>query len=217
MEHYWREINELYPELSKIITQEEVRKKINISAVDAGTVIGTIAQGCSDLLLIVKGYMRIEKIDTDGRITKLYELGPGEICHDSLSCYMNNEMLYLMGQAVTDMIVAKVPFQVVDKYLLNDLEFLKSVYSKLYEKFKTVVTSTESIIHESNSNRVIQYLINKESRNLYLTHQQIAYDLGTAREVISRQLKKLEISGAIKLERGRIRIIDMELLKQQKK
>lgn len=203
---------EVYPVLDRINRKADgvIGNTIRFKQLSAGEYMQSREYHCSDLLFVISGILKIEKIDENGKVMKLYELGPGEICHEVLSCYMNCEKLNLLGQAVTDMEVALVPMRVVDQYMISDLDFMKFMYVHLYDKFRKVVLDKEEIIHESMKNRLVKYLRSKHSNTIYVTHQEIAFELGTAREVVSRNLKQMEKKGMIQLERNRIRIVDLD-------
>ena len=91
-------------------------------------------------------------------------------------------------------------FSVVKKVLVND------IYKDLYSKFKIIINVKEEIKHESLTNRLVKLLISKKSKNIYLTHNDLAFELDSAREVVSRKLKELEQKGYLKLSRGKIQI-----------
>lgn len=81
------------------------------------------------------------------------------------------------------------------------------MYKDLYNKFNIVIENKERIIHESLESRLIRLLINKNSKVIYATHSQLAFEIDSVREVVSGKLKGLEKSGYIKLERGKIVIL----------
>ena len=76
----------------------------------------------------------------------------------------------------------------------------------LYEKFKLIINVKEEVKHESLEKRLVKLLIEKNSRNIYITHNDLAFELDSAREVVSRRLKELERQGYLKLSRGKITI-----------
>ena len=92
---------------------------------------------------------------------------------------------------------------------MGNYNFLKFLYSDLFNKFDDVVLNKEHLIHESVESRLYNFLKTKENRTIKITHSQIASELGTAREVISRLLKNYEHEGKIKLNRGSIEIYKM--------
>lgn len=168
---------------------------------------GEYLQGkeCPGVVFIVKGKIKAEKVDLEGRQTNLYEIKEGELCHESLSCHLKCESLEVMGYAIVDTLVAVLPREITDKYLLNDIEFMKYLYKNLYNKFRMIIGHKESMIHESIEERVLKYLDQRGKNIIYTTHQEIALELGSSREVISRKLKQLENEGYIELGRGKIK------------
>lgn len=119
---------------------------------------------------------------------------------------MNCKSLNIIGKAIQDSKICIIPFDVVNQYLLQDTLFLQYIYKDLYSKFKTIINSKEEVKHESLTNRLVKLLIDKKSKNIYLTHNDLAFELDSSREVISRKLKELEKKGYLKLSRGKIQI-----------
>ena len=74
------------------------------------------------------------------------------------------------------------------------------------DKLKIIINVKEEVRHESLTNRLVKLLIDKKSRNIYITHNELAFELDSAREVVSRKLKELEKRGYLKLSRGKITI-----------
>ena len=77
----------------------------------------------------------------------------------------------------------------------------------LYSKFSGIIEKKEEMIHETLNNRLIKLLMSKDSQIIYGTHSEIAFELDTVREVVSRKLKKFEKMGFIKISRGKIEIL----------
>lgn len=90
---------------------------------------------------------------------------------------------------------------------MDDDEFLLYIYEDLYGKFSAVLENKENMIHESLETRLIKLLISKNSKIIYATHSELAFEVDSVREVISRNLKSIEKRGYIKLERGRIIVL----------
>ncbi|MBV7275908.1 Crp/Fnr family transcriptional regulator [Clostridium sp. PL3] len=162
---------------------------------------------CQGILFVIKGTIKIQKINEDGDETNLYNIEQGEFCHEVLSCLSNLESLKIVGKAIQDSEICIIPVNIVEKYLIPNKEFLSYMYKDLYNKFNIVIENKERIIHESLESRLIRLLINKDSKVVYATHSQLAFEVDSVREVVSRKLKSLEKSGYIKLERGKILIL----------
>lgn len=200
---------EIYPVIkitdkknNEMISNQAIFKTLYCDEYVAGT-----DRECQGILFVIEGTVKIQKINKDGEETNLYNIKQGEFCHETLSCLENFESLNIIGKAVQDSKVCIIPINIVKKYLLQDNEFLLYVYKDLYEKFNTIIENKEERIHESLETRLIKLLINKNSKIIYATHSELAFELDSAREVISRKLKGIEKRGYIKLERGKIVIV----------
>ena len=198
----------MYPYLQKINDRfkGELHRVVIYRKYEAGQVIKTDNTECSNILLVLEGRIKIEKLHEDGNETWIYELGPGEICHDTLACYMKCEPLNLTAYALSDLLIGLIPIKEVTKYLINDVDFLTFLYTNLYDKFRKAILDKEERIHESVYDRLTKYLKSKNTSIIYTTHQEIALELGTAREVVSRNLKIMEKKGFIELQRNKIRL-----------
>lgn len=117
---------------------------------------------------------------------------------------MNCLPLNIEAYALYDSDIFIVPAEVVKLFLFNDIDFIKFLYKDLYSKFNRIIDKNEDIIHESLDSRLMNFLNGKNSKNIYITHKEIAKEIGSSREVISRKLKRLEKEGVLTLSRGKI-------------
>jgi CRP/FNR family transcriptional regulator len=163
---------------------------------------------CVGILFVISGSIKIQRINAEGDETNLYNIRQGEFCHEALSCISNFESLNITGKAIQDSEVCIIPIDIARSYLIKDNEFLTYIYGDLYNKFITVIENKEEIVHESLEVRLVKLLINKNSSIIYATHSELAFEIDSAREVVSRKLKSLEKRGYIKLERGKIIIVN---------
>ena len=170
---------------------------------------------CVGILFVIKGTIKIQKINSEGEETNLYNIRQGEFCHEALSCLSQIESLNITGKAIQDSEVCIIPIETVRLYFMKDPEFLLYIYEDLHNKFNTVIENKEEIMHESLETRLVKLLINKNSNIIYSTHSHLAFEIDSAREVVSRKLKDIEKRGYIKLERGKILIMNSlkEILK----
>ena len=100
-----------------------------------------------------------------------------------------------------------IPIEIVRNYLIKDLQFLKYMYEDLYEKFNIIIQKREDKNHNSLQTRLIKLLISKNSKIIYGTHRDLALEIDSTREVVSRHLKLIEKEGYIKIERGKIIVL----------
>ncbi|WP_300347880.1 Crp/Fnr family transcriptional regulator [Clostridium sp.] len=159
---------------------------------------------CAGVPFVIKGELKIQRINEDGDETSLYTIKRGELCHEALGCFMNCLPLNIEAYALYDSDIFIVPAEVVKLFLFNDIDFIKFLYKDLYSKFNRIIDKNEDIIHESLDSRLMNFLNGKNSKNIYITHKEIAKEIGSSREVISRKLKRLEKEGVLTLSRGKI-------------
>lgn len=200
---------EIYPILKEIDIKNNgiIKNNTIYRELEKGEFLKTSQENCSGLLFVIEGKIKIHKLSEDGEETNIYDIGSGELCHEALSCYFNCESLNVLGKALQNSKVAMVSAEVVKNYLLTEPKFLQKIYKDLYKKFTNVLENKEERIHESVEKRLVKLLLSKDSKIIYSTQGELAFEIDSAREVVSRKLKILEDSGYIKRTRGKIQII----------
>ena len=161
--------------------------------------------------LLVSGLVKVYKEDELGNEVLLYYIKAGESCIMSLTHCLNNEMSSVKAIVEEDAQIMLLPADHALK-LFNDYriwnEFLFRLFNAKYEELLHII----SLLTFSNKDsRLMDYLnkeaLLKESHFIKTTHQKIADDLGSSREVISRLLKKLEKEGKLRLHHGEIELV----------
>ena len=205
---YINKLYEAYPVLAQIDEENKgiLGEKAIFKDLFADEYLSTNEGECIGFLFVISGSIKINKLNERGEETNLYNIERGQLCHEALSCFMTCKSLNIIGKAIQDSKICVIPFDVVNKYLLQDTLFLQYIYKDLYEKLKIIINVKEEVRHESLTNRLVKLLIDKKSRNIYITHNELAFELDSAREVVSRKLKELEKRGYLKLSRGKIQI-----------
>lgn len=205
---YIKKLYEAYPILAQIDDNNKnlVSDKAVFKRILSGEYLLAPNNECLEFLFVISGKIKIQKLNEKGEETNLYNLERGQLCHEALSCFMNCTTLDILGKAIVDSEICIIPFDSVNKYLLNNSLFLQYIYKDLYSKLKIIINSKEQIKHESLKSRLVKLLIYKNSKNIYSTHSELAFELDSSREVISRKLKELEQMGYLKLSRGKIQI-----------
>ena len=185
-----------------IIERNLVQKKVQ-----AGELLINGEEACWGFSFIKSGVLRVYRLNDEGREVTLYRLRKGDSCFMTVICALtqNNTHAYVRVEEDSELVI--LPMLLLEKYLMNHPVYLQFVFKNLYEKFLSVIQVVENVTFNSIEQRVIDYL-QQLSRGglLYRTHEQIAFDIGSTREVVSRTLKSLERKGMVKLERGKILI-----------
>lgn len=199
-----------YPILKNINhkNKEIIDTVVQFKTIYADDYISSASNECRGIFFVVSGVINIKRINEKGDETNLYNIKRGQLCHEALSCLLKFKSLNIIGRAIQNSVICIIPIDVVKKYLLGDNEFLKYMYEDLYLKLNAVIDKKEEKIHDSIESRLVKLLISKNSNIIYTTHKEIAFEIDSTREVVSRRLKALEKKGYIKLERGKIVLIN---------
>lgn len=202
----------------KLSTTEKNMVKNNTTKItyNKGEILHNADSECLGFVLIKKGGLRVYILSEDGREVTLYRLSEGDSCVLSASCILNNITFDVVIDAETDTEVLLLNISTFSK-LNNDNIYVENfAYKNTTDRFSDVMWSVEQILFMSFDKRLATFLIDEVAKNkttdIYLTHEQIAKYLGSAREVVSRMLKNFESQGIIMLSRGLIKIIDKEKL-----
>jgi CRP/FNR family transcriptional regulator len=189
--------------------REHLLGAVVFRAIPAGTVLPGTGECGGSVPLVVSGRMRASRISEGGREIELYTIEPGETCIISVACLLGlgrcDSVLTVTADCET--LVAFLP---ADKfrYVYSESPYLqKFVFCEVMNKFYRMTELVETLSFKSIGERVSDYLGEMSGHGkkpVYITHAQLAAKLGTSREVVTRSLARLEGSGAIKTERGKI-------------
>lgn len=179
------------------------------SVIPAGSIIMNEDIKCSGVTLIVNGLVRIYKLSDEGREITLYRIGRGETCVLTVACLLGSGTIAYPVSAVTehDTLMVIVPLELFRRLFQTSEATRSFVFSAMAAKFYTVLSLVENITFKRTNERLLDLLISKTGGGtypLYATHEAIASELGTAREVVSRLLKEFEQSGMLSLQRGKV-------------
>ena len=206
-------LDQHFPELAKMPElKADIEAISSIASFTSGTVILRQGEYVKVIPLLISGLVKVFKEESvNGNEVLLYYIKPGESCVMSVTTLMQNGMSQVKAIIEEDAEVLVIP---ADKVLLIAKKYPKwneFVYELFNLKFEELLNVIEILTFSNKDMRLLEYL-KKESRlkgNAVIksTHQHIADDLGSSREVISRLLKKLENDGNIKLGQGSITLL----------
>jgi CRP/FNR family transcriptional regulator, anaerobic regulatory protein len=163
---------------------------------------------CAAIALIISGEIRVFKIGESGREITLYEIERGETCILNASCILSNMSYPAHAVTMLDAELLLVPAQEFRKLLSRYEEMRGFIFTLLSQRLTSVMTLVEEVAFGRMDLRLFEYIEEKsEAGKLNSTHQKIANDLGTSREVVSRLLKDFERHGKIILSRNLIQIV----------
>jgi CRP/FNR family transcriptional regulator len=209
--HKFPGLTDLSASVSDLLDQRAVSAKLKKDAVIFGP--GNAAE---NLLLLVSGTVRVQQLSEAGREIVLYRVHAGESCVLTTACLLAFEDYSAEGIAETDVEAILIPRDTFDEMMSVSKEFRAFVFEAYSKRITDLFMVIEEIAFKRMDIRVAQKLLElQDAQNiLHLTHQQMAVELGTAREVISRQLKEFERRGWLTLSRGAIELRDGAAIKR---
>lgn len=169
-------------------------------------------------LLVLDGLVKVFRKAEDGREFFLFYIEPGEAIYLSVLNTDNVNKSELVAVAAQDVRALSIPYSVMDDLVLRFKTWYKFVATSYRSRFEKIFTSLDYYAFRGLDDRITDYLRKQtkifKTKDLRVSHQEIADDLNSSREVISRHLKKMEKSGAIKLKRNRIEVVELDSLEK---
>lgn len=215
----WNELIKIYPFFENLDenTKHIINSSLIIKNFDTDYTLIHEGASCIGFSLILKGLIRVYKLSDKGREVTLYKLGSGDTCYLSMSCMLNNNSYPAFAEIIEPTTIAFIPSNIFSNYIYNTLDFQKYIFNNLYNKFNDVVNVLEEVAFESIDTRIAKYLLqtSKKANNsmyLYLTHEKIAQEVGTSREVVSRMLNNFKNKDILTSSRGKITILSFDKL-----
>jgi CRP/FNR family transcriptional regulator, anaerobic regulatory protein len=203
----------LYPVLSKV-DQEFLRHvfaNAKLVTLKAGTVIFEELQPCNAFPFILSGNIRVYKQSVNGRVLSLYNVTPGDACVVTAGCLLGDEPYNASGLAQMDSTLVMMTANYFEN-LLSSRVFREFIFSLFSKRISELMQLVEEVAFQKLDRRVASLLL-RRGRNIKVSHQELADELGTVREMITRVLKSFSDTGLIASSRERIEILDESALK----
>lgn len=180
---------------------------------DEGEMLIRPGQYFKQSMLLVEGRVKVYRQGENGDEFFLYYLEPGNACALSIICATKNETSEIKGIAVTPVKAFAIPLQHMDGLMREYRQWYYFVLETYRNRFEELLQVIDQIAFHSMDEKLEFYLKRQfdtmKSKTISITHQEIADDLNSSREVISRLLKKLESSKRISISRNEITLISL--------
>jgi len=189
-------------------------KHSKLSQIPAGSIIFGPGSTAGSFLLLLSGTVRVQKTSGDGREIVLYRISAGESCIMTTACLLAEEDYLAQGLTETDVEAVAVSRQAFDKLLSASDVFRKFVFDAYATRLTELFMIIDEIAFLRIDIRLAQRLLRlaDDEGRLAITHQALALELGTAREVITRQLREFQRRNWIVASRGSITLLDHKAL-----
>lgn len=206
-----KELARVFPELGETGLLQEISKFGHRKSFEIGTEIMGVGGEVRFVPLILSGSLRVSREDENGRELYLYGLGKGETCPMSFTCCMIRQRSEICAVVEEKVDIVLIPVDKMDEWMQKYSGWKSMVMMSYKSRFQELMDTIDGLVFRQLDDRLMDYLYQKTSTYdepvLHKTHQQIAEDLNSSREVISRILKKLEQKGKVDLGRNRIEVL----------
>jgi CRP/FNR family transcriptional regulator len=204
-------LSRLEPGIADLLTGES-----RVLSVPAGTVIFGPGKSAENLLLLLAGRVRVQQLSDAGREIVLYRVEAGQSCVMTTACMLAHEEYSAEGIAETDVRAAAIPRAVFDQLVSQSVAFRTFIFSAYSRRITDLFQVIEDIAFQRIDIRLAQRLLAlaRDEGHVRATHQVLSVELGTAREVISRQLGEFQRRGWIAQSRGVVDLLDRPALER---
>lgn len=206
-----------FPELQRISDSnwQRAAEQAQTMTVPKGTVLFRDGDFCKGYVFVTDGAVRVQKMDPQGREIVLYRVEDGQTCMLTTSCLIGGEAYPAEGVAETAVTLAILPAPVFEKAMSDSAAFRRFVLASIGRRIGDLMMLVEDVAFGRMDVRLARLILKRSGEShgsLECTHQELATELGTAREVVSRLLKEFERKGWVTLSRGKVAITDKDAL-----
>jgi CRP/FNR family transcriptional regulator, anaerobic regulatory protein len=202
----------LYPALAQVVPTLANLGDIGAPrSVASGTVLFDEGAPCAGFPMVLSGEIKVSRHSEDGRSLELYRVIPGELCLVSCACLFRTQAFSARGVATKPTSLLVVSPDVFAQWLETPA-FRNQVLGLFAERMADLTELIDAVAFHKLDQRLAATLLGRGPA-LALTHQALADELGTVREIVSRLLRRFEVEGWIELSRERIRLVDSVALR----
>lgn len=203
----WKQLfPQLEPEVIDLIDKNATERSFK-----TGDIIMRTGQYIKSAVLILKGQVKIYRENAEGGEFLIYYIGPGEACAVSMICAAQSVTSEIMAKVEEDAEVLMIPIGLMNEMMNKYKSWYQFVIQTYRRRFDELLSVIDNVAFKNMDERLEFYLKrysdNMGKKMISLSHQEIADDLNSSREVISRLLKKMEQKNLVKLHRNVIELV----------
>lgn len=208
---------QLFPVLTTLsdADQKSIFQTGQIISLPRGQMLLQPNQQCQYVPLVITGQLRVYRLSENGREMTLFRTGPGETCLMSVACRIKNEEFPAQAQVEDPATLFMLPLPVYHNVLDRSSAWKDFLIVTLYDRLAETMETLEAVAFDRTDRRLASWLLGQTGGSkgeIRTTHETIAVELGTVREVISRLLGEFRNKQVLTLGRGRIEILEPDFL-----
>ena len=198
--------------------QQLIIDNASLLSVKKNSLIQNTSAGCSGILIIKQGTLRVYTLSEQGKEITLYRLNTGDICILSASCVIRDITFDIYIDTLTDCQLIQILPCAFARVIQENIHLEALTYKLATQRLCTVTWAMQQIIFTSFDKRLAEFLLNESrstgSDEINMTHEQIAKLMGTAREVVTRMLKYFSNENYVQLMRGKVKVLNKQALEK---
>ncbi|WP_183614599.1 helix-turn-helix domain-containing protein [Novosphingobium hassiacum] len=181
-----------------------------------GSMLFHAGQACSGFVVVHSGTIKVTLTAENGREIILYRVRPGEVCLQTFGCLVNGTSYSAEGQAETDLEIDIVPVGEFQRLVVQDADFRQQLFAAVATRFADLERLVEDVALSPIDARLARALLRMmdEQGQVTATQEALATEIGSVREVVSRQLNAFARDGLVELTRGHIAVLAPNRLDQ---
>jgi CRP/FNR family transcriptional regulator, anaerobic regulatory protein len=194
--------------------QRRFRESATAVRAPAGSLLLSPGAACRSVLFLAGGGVRVYQVGEGGRELTLYRIGPGESCVLTVSCLLGSTAFPVNARVEASASAFAVPAEVFRDWVASTAFWREYAFGLIGRRLAEVLARLDAVAFQRIDARLAAVLLARGNREIRVTHQALADEIGTAREVVSRTLSAFAGQGWCVLERGRIEITNPEAFRR---
>lgn len=186
----------------------------SLVALPAGHQVFHPGSVCENYLLVVTGVVKVQIMSESGREVLLYYVRSGDSCVLTTSCLLSGDRYPAEGLTEGEVTAFAMSSHAFYRCMEQSAFFREFVFKNFSSRLSKLIGRMETVVFDTIDQRICKALLESGVKVIAKTHQELAYELGTAREVVSRHLKNFESYGWVNLKRGTVEVINLDALKR---
>jgi CRP/FNR family transcriptional regulator len=211
-----KRISQALPVLKDADSQlvREFQRSAFLARIPAGHDVFLEGDRVDAIALLISGVVRVYKIGETGREITLYRFGHGESCILTANAILSQKLFPAIATVEREAEAVMIPADAFRDWVKRHDPWREFVFELLADRLSTVMAVLEEVVFQRMDRRVASFLLDKtrSTHPIKITHQEIASELGSSREVVSRILEDFSQKGLIEVGRGMVEILDFEEL-----
>ena len=208
-----QELTRQFPTLEKGLI-DEIIQVADVKTLAAGEMLMRTGQNIRSALLVLDGLVKVYREDDQGNEFFMYYIDAGKACAISFVCALGQETSGLMAKAVTEATLLSIPLHYMDEWMGKYKSWAQFALSSYRERFEELLQTIDQIAFRNMDERLVFYLKRHQQQlqtnTIDLPFTEIAQDLNSSREVISRLMRKLADRGVVKLMGTHVKLVNLD-------